>query len=80
MPSSSVPSATGERVSRIVPALPPGTPVTVPRTYVDYVVTEFGIAELRGRSIVERARRLIEIAHPDFRDELRSQARVLYGA
>lgn len=80
VPSNSVPSATGERVSRIVPALPPGTPVTVPRTYVDYVVTEFGIAELRGRSVAERTRRLIEIAHPDFRDELRSQARALYGA
>ncbi len=47
VPSSSVPTTTGERVTRIVPALPPGTPVTVPRTFVDYVVTEQGIAQLR---------------------------------
>ena len=45
-PSSSVPIATGQRVSRIVPTLDPGGVVTVPRTYIDYVVTEQGIAEL----------------------------------
>lgn len=80
LPSSSVPSSTGARVSRIVPALAPGTPVTVPRTYVDYVVTEHGIATLRGRTVRERARALVEVAHPDFRDELADRARELYGA
>jgi hypothetical protein len=45
-----VPSATGQRVSRIVPTLDPGGVVTVPRTYIDYVVTEQGIAELRGKN------------------------------
>jgi acyl-CoA hydrolase len=79
LPSSSVPGGTGRRVSRIVPALPPGTPVTVPRTYVDYVVTEHGIAELRGKTIRERVRALLEIAHPEFQDALREQARALYG-
>ena len=72
---------TGEgRVTRIVPTLAPGTPVTVPHTYVDYVVTEFGAAELRGKTVQERARALSEIAHPDFRDTLRDSARELYGA
>ena len=56
--------------------LAPQTP-TVPRYYSDYVVTEFGIARLKGRSNQERARALIAIAHPDFRDLLGSQARKL---
>jgi acyl-CoA hydrolase len=81
LPSSSVPSTgAGERVTRIVPTLAPGTPVTVPRTYVDFVVTEYGIAELRGKTVQERARALCEIAHPDFRDALRDDARALYHA
>lgn len=81
VPSSSTPSSgSGERVTRIVPTLAPGTPVTVPRTYVDFVVTEYGIAELRGKTVQERARSLCEIAHPDFRDALRDAARSLYRA
>lgn len=80
LPSSSVPRSSGERVSRIVSTLAAGTPVTVPRTYVDYVVTEFGIAELRGKTVIERAHSLCEIAHPDYREELRDKARELYGA
>jgi acyl-CoA hydrolase len=55
-------------------------PVTVPRTYVDYVVTEHGIAELRGKTLAERARALADIAHPEFRDALRDDARRLYHA
>jgi acyl-CoA hydrolase/class 3 adenylate cyclase len=80
VPSSSVPSNGGTRVTRIVPTLAPGTPVTVPRTYVDFVVTEFGAAELRGKTVQQRARALCEIAHPDFRDELADHAKRLYGA
>jgi len=80
VPSSSIPTGSGRRATRIVSTLPAGTPVTVPRTYVDYVVTEFGVAELRGKTIRQRARALCEIAHPDFRDELRDRARELYGA
>jgi len=80
VPSSSVPSTTGERVSRIVPTLGAGAAVTVPRTYVDYVVTEFGIAELRGKTLKERAGALAEIAHPDFRADLKAQAARMYRA
>jgi len=78
-PSSSVPSATGKRVSRIVPTLDPGGVVTVPRTYIDYVVTEQGVAELRGKTIRERVRALLEVTHPDFRAELEDEARRLYA-
>ncbi len=67
------------RVSRIVPMLDPGTAVSVLRPFADYVVTEFGIAELWGNSLRERAEALIAVAHPSFRDELRGEARRLYG-
>ena len=45
--------------------------MTVPRTYVDYVVTEHGIASLRGKTVRQRTEELISVAHPDFRTELR---------
>jgi acyl-CoA hydrolase len=57
--------------SKIKPALPSGSIVTTPRTCVQYVVTEYGVAELKYKSALERARALIAIAHPDFREELR---------
>lgn len=57
-------------VSRIVPTLDPGAAVTTTRHDVHYVITEYGIAELKGRSIRERAKALIDIAHPKFREEL----------
>ena len=66
------------KVSRITPFLDPGTIVTVPRNYADYIVTEYGIASLLGKSQRERARELIAIAHPDFRAELEKQARKLF--
>jgi 4-hydroxybutyrate CoA-transferase len=69
VPSSSL--AGNERYSRIVPQLPEGSVVTVPRTYVDYVVTEHGIATLRGKTLRQRAEELIAVAHPDFRADLR---------
>jgi 4-hydroxybutyrate CoA-transferase len=78
VPSSS--SINGERHSRIVPQLPPGTMVTVPRTFVDYVVTEHGIATLKGKTVRERARELAAIAHPDHRAELKKEAERLYHA
>jgi len=65
-------------VSRIVPLLEPGTIVTVPRTLADVVVTEYGIARLRGKSQRERALELISVAHPDFRSELNEAAERLY--
>ena len=64
-------------LSRIRPQLTPGAVVTTNKNTVDHVVTEYGVAELRGRSIRERARALIAIAHPDFRGELRREAREL---
>jgi len=61
-------------ISTIVPVLPPGAKVTLLRADVDYVVTEYGVAHLKARSIRERVRQLISIAHPDFREELRREA------
>lgn len=72
-------TAKGGTISKIVAALRPGTPVTTSRTDVDYVVTEFGVAPMRGRSLRERARSLIAVAHPDFRQELREQYKSVYG-
>jgi acyl-CoA hydrolase len=68
---------TGEvkRVSNIVPFLAPGTIVTLTRTDVDYVVTEYGIAHLKGLTVKERTKALIAIAHPDFRASLEEAAR-----
>ena len=68
-------TAAGVRRSRIVPRLAPGAVVTSPRHQVDVIVTEFGAAELFGRTVGERARALAEIAHPDERDALRTAAR-----
>lgn len=61
-------TAKGGTLSKIVPTL--NGPVTSARTEVDVVVTEYGAAELKGQSLAERARRLVAIAHPDFREEL----------
>lgn len=69
----------GNTLSRIVPTLAPGSVVTLPRAFVHYVVTEYGIATLKGKSIKQRARELIAVAHPDFRSELAEQAKRLYG-
>ena len=64
-------------VSRIVPQLEPGAVVTTLKNTVDKVVTEHGVAELRGRSIRERAQALIAIAAPAFRDELTAAAEAI---
>jgi acyl-CoA hydrolase len=65
----------GRRESRIVSTLTPGNVVTTPRTDVMYVVTEYGIVNLKGKSVAERARALIGLAHPDFREQLERDAR-----
>ena len=64
----------GERRSRIVPAFGPGAVITTPRHQVDIVITEHGAAELEGLTVHQRGLALAEIAHPDFRDELRAAA------
>ncbi|HSL56461.1 MAG TPA: acetyl-CoA hydrolase/transferase C-terminal domain-containing protein [Acidimicrobiales bacterium] len=70
-------TTTNGKISRIRPQLTQGSVVTTMKNTVDKVVTEFGVAELRGRSIRERSRALIAVAHPDFRDELEREARQL---
>jgi 4-hydroxybutyrate CoA-transferase len=74
-----LPSTTGGgTISRITAQLAAGTIVTLPRAFTDFVVTEYGIANLQGLTQRERALALIEIAHPDFRDRLRDEARRLF--
>ena len=68
-------TAKGGTVSRIVVAL--SGPVTTARSEVDVIATEFGVAELKGQTLAERSRRLIAIAHPDFREELDRAAHVI---
>lgn len=75
MPSTSM--VKGEKKSRVVPTLEPGTTITVPRTFVDYVVTEQGIASLGGKSLKGRAQEMISVADPDFRPELQREAKRL---
>lgn len=67
-------TAKSDTITKIVPVLTPGAVVSLQRNDVDYVVTEFGVAELRGTAIRERVKRLIGIAHPQFRDYLREEA------
>jgi len=70
-------TARDNTVSRIVPVLAPGTHVSTSKNDVNYVVTEYGIAQLRGKSAKQRARELIGIAHPVFRAELTGQAKMM---
>lgn len=65
-------------ISTIVPFLSVGAAVSLSRNDVDYVVTEYGVASLRGRSIRERVQNLINIAHPNFRQQLKSEAKKNY--
>lgn len=67
-------TAKGGAISRIVPSLAQGTHATTSKNDVNYVVTEYGVAQLRGKSAKERAKALIAIAHPDFRGWLREEA------
>lgn len=70
-------TAKDDTLTRIVPTLTPGTHVTTGKNDINYVVTEFGVAQLRGKSAKQRAQELIAIAHPDFRAELTEGARRL---
>jgi len=70
-------TARGGKVSTIVPMLAEGSAVTLHRSLVDNVVTEHGVARLRGKTVRERTKELIAIAHPNFRDELTAKAKAL---
>ena len=71
-------TAKDDTLSRIVPALKPGTHVSTGKNDVNYVVTEHGVAQLRGKTARQRARDLIAIAHPKFREELAALARAMH--
>jgi len=68
-------TAKDDTISRIVPTLTPGTHVTTGKNDINYVVSEFGVAQLRGKSAKQRAQELISISHPDFRSELTEAAK-----
>jgi 4-hydroxybutyrate CoA-transferase len=72
-------SVTGKGLSKIVPVLKSGAGVVTTRAHVHYVATEYGVADLYGKNIAQRAKALIEIAHPDHREALEKQAFDLYG-
>jgi acetyl-CoA hydrolase len=82
VPIIALPSTTtlrdGTLVSRIVNMLKPGAGITTSRNHVHYVVTEYGVADLYGRSIRQRTQQLLAIAHPDFRKDLEKQATELH--
>ena len=75
MPST----ARGGTVSRIVPIITEGSAVTTPRNDVNYVVTEYGIAQLKGKTLKERTKALIRIAHPAFRLQLMLEYKKRFG-
>jgi acetyl-CoA hydrolase len=77
VPIIALPS-TAKDFSRIVPTLKVGAGVITTRNHVHYVVTEYGVADLYGKTIRERAQELINVAHPDFRDELIKEAKELH--
>ena len=72
---STLTTKSGEVKSKISAVLPLGSVVTTPRADVQYVVTEYGVADLRNEPLDVRAKRLIAIAHPDFRDKLTYEAK-----
>jgi acyl-CoA hydrolase len=75
--STTTNKATGETISKIVPTLKPGAVVSLQRNDVEYVVTEYGVANLKGKTVKDRVEALCEIAHPDFREDLRKEANKL---
>lgn len=72
-------SRTKKGIPRIVPTLEIGAGVVTTRAHVHYVVTEYGIADLFGKTLGERARAMISIAHPDDREYLQREWRVLHS-
>lgn len=66
-------TAAGGKISKIVPFLDQGAAVTTSRNDIDYVITEYGIAHLKGKTLRQRAKALIAIAHPDFQNDLKTE-------
>ncbi|MBQ6000467.1 MAG: 4-hydroxybutyrate--acetyl-CoA CoA transferase, partial [Clostridia bacterium] len=75
--ASAITKKDGTRVSKIKSILTPGSIVTLSRNNIDYIVTEYGIAPMKARSIRQRVDNLIAVAHPDFREQLRAEANKL---
>jgi acyl-CoA hydrolase len=73
-PIIALPSITAKGVSRVVPLLKPGAGVVTTRAHAHYIVTEYGIAYLYGKNMRQRAKALIEIAHPNHREALEKEA------
>jgi acyl-CoA hydrolase len=71
-------TAQNDRLTRIVPTLAPGTHTSTSKNDINYVVTEYGVAQLRGKSAKQRAQELISISHPDFRAELTQAAKQMH--
>ncbi len=78
-PIIAISSTTAKGVSKIVPVLKAGAGVVTTRAHVHYVATEYGVVNLFGKNIAQRAKALIEIAHPNHREELEKQSFELYG-
>jgi acyl-CoA hydrolase len=73
-----LPSTAKGKISRIVPVFKPGAAVTTSRNDVDYLVTDYGIAALAGKTVRDRMKAMINIAHPEFREELTRKAFEIY--
>ena len=73
--NSSYKDKDGNLKSTIVPFIPPGTIVTTSRNDVEYIITEYGVVNLKYQGVSQRVKKMISIAHPQFRDELNFQAR-----
>jgi acyl-CoA hydrolase len=78
-PIIALPSSTSKGLSRIVPTLKPGAGVVTTRAHMHFVATEYGVADLYGKNLRQRARALIEIAHPNHREALSAAARERFG-
>jgi 4-hydroxybutyrate CoA-transferase len=79
LPATVTKKVSGETVSRICAAFEPGQPVTTTRHDVQYIVTEYGMAELWGKTVAQRAKALIDIAAPEFKEDLTRKAREIYN-
>ena len=73
-----LPSVTNKGVSKIVPFLKEGAGVTTTRAHVHYIATEYGVVNLYGKNLKQRAKELISIAHPDHREALEKEAHQRY--